>query len=130
VLHADHWKCRTQKLPKIAKNSPSGHHLMPLSGFVIATKARIDNRRKPVKQPYLLHMFLQLVKFGPLASEIHSRVWGTQQISTVFRLGSVTAQHSSSGRQPNFAALSRGRHLYLAGQLSHWALAHISSFNM
>ena len=40
-------------------------------------------------------------------------------------IGSVTARHSSSGRQPNFAALSRGRYLYLAGQPSRWALAHI-----
>ena len=30
-------------------------------------------------------------------------------------------------RQPNFAALNRGRHLYSAGRLSRWALAHISS---
>ena len=42
-------------------------------------------------------------------------------------LGSVTARHSSSGRQPNFAALNRGRHLYSAGRPSRWALAHISS---
>jgi len=40
-------------------------------------------------------------------------------------LGSVTAQHSSSGRQPNFAALNRGRRLYSAGRPSRWALAHI-----
>ena len=33
--------------------------------------------------------------------------------------------HSSSGRQPNFAALNRGRHLYSAGRPSRWALAHI-----
>jgi len=39
------------------------------------------------------------------------------------RLGSVTAWHSSSGHQPNFAALNRGRHLYLAGRPSRWALA-------
>ena len=45
----------------------------------------------------------------------------------VSRLGTVTARHSSSGRQPNFAALNRGRHLYSAGRPSHWALAHISS---
>jgi len=32
-----------------------------------------------------------------------------------------------SGRQPNFAALNRGRHLYLAGRPSRWALARISS---
>jgi len=39
--------------------------------------------------------------------------------------GSVTAQHLSSGREPNFAALSTGRHLYLAGRPSRWALAYI-----
>jgi len=35
---------------------------------------------------------------------------------------------SSSGRQPNFAALNRGRHVYSAGRPSRWALAHISGF--
>jgi len=43
------------------------------------------------------------------------------------RLGSVTARHSSSGRQSKSAALNRGRHLYSAGRPSGWALAHISS---
>jgi len=41
------------------------------------------------------------------------------------RLGSITARHSSNERQLNFVALNRGRHLYLAGQPSCWALAHI-----
>jgi len=40
-------------------------------------------------------------------------------------IASVTARHSSSGHQPNVAALSRGRHLYSAGRPSRWALAHI-----
>jgi len=40
-------------------------------------------------------------------------------------IGTVTAWHSSSGRQPHFAALNRGRHLYSAGRPSRWALAHI-----
>ena len=43
----------------------------------------------------------------------------------VSRLGSVTAWHSISGHQPNFAALNSGRHLYPAGLPSHWALAHV-----
>ena len=34
---------------------------------------------------------------------------------------------SGSGRQPNFAALNRGRRLYSAGRPSRWASAHISS---
>ena len=32
---------------------------------------------------------------------------------------------SSSGHQPNFAALNRGRRLCSAGRPSRWALAHI-----
>jgi len=40
-------------------------------------------------------------------------------------IGSVTARRSSSGLEPNFAALSRGHYLYLAGRPSRWALAHI-----
>jgi len=40
-------------------------------------------------------------------------------------IGNVTARHSSSGRKPNFAALSIGRHLYSAGRPSRWALDHI-----
>jgi len=43
----------------------------------------------------------------------------------ISRLGSVTARHSSSGRQPNSAAFNRGRHLYSAGRPSRWVLAHI-----
>jgi len=46
----------------------------------------------------------------------------------VSRLGSITAGHSSSGRQSNFAALNRGCHLYSAGRPSRWALAHISGY--
>jgi len=46
------------------------------------------------------------------------------------RLGSVTARHCSSGRQPNFAALNRGHHLYSAGRPSRWALAHILVCNL
>jgi len=43
MLHAARWKCTTQK---IVKNSPSGHHRTTLSGYIFATKARIDNRKK------------------------------------------------------------------------------------
>ena len=59
-----------------------------LSGYIFATKARIDNRKKL------------------LSSAMYS---------------------TSSGRQPNFAALNIRRHLCSAGRPSRWALAHISS---
>jgi len=40
-------------------------------------------------------------------------------------IGSVTAPQSSSGREPKFAALSTGCHLYLAGRPLGWAMTHI-----
>jgi len=40
-------------------------------------------------------------------------------------IDSVTARHSSTEHQPNFVALSRGRHLYSAGRPSRWTSAHI-----
>ena len=68
-----------------------------------------------------------MVNFGPLAADIVSLVWGGHPnlFQRVSRLGSVIARHSSSGRQPDFAALNRGRHLYSAGRPSRWALAHV-----
>jgi len=67
VRHAAPSKCTTQK---IAKNSPSRHHRTTLSGYIFATKIRIDNLKKIVKQQYLLHMHLHnIVNFGPLAAE-------------------------------------------------------------
>ena len=69
-----------------------------------------------------------MVNFGLLAAEIYWRVWGTLQISTGFAFWRSYCTASSSGRQPNFAALDRGRHLCSAGWPSRWALAHISSF--
>ena len=32
--------------PKKAKNATFGHHFTTLSGYIFATKARIDNRKK------------------------------------------------------------------------------------
>ena len=40
-------------------------------------------------------------------------------------IGSFTARHLSSGRQANFAAFSRGRHLYSEGRPLRWASTHI-----
>jgi len=80
VLCAARWKYRTQK---IAKKSPSGHHPITLSGYIFSTKACIDNRKKIVKQQYLLH---NMVNFGPLAAEIVSLVWGTPANFNGFRV--------------------------------------------
>jgi len=123
VLHAARCKCRTQK---IARNSPSGHHRTTLLGYIFATKAHIDNRKKRVKQQYLPHMSPQYGELRPTSGwDMLASLGNPSKSQRVSRLGNVTARHSSSGRQPNFAALSRRRRLYSAGRPSRWALAHI-----
>jgi len=126
VLHAASSKYRTQK---IAKNSPSGHHRATLSGRIFASKAYIDNRKKNLLNSNISSTCPHnIVNFGLLAAEICWQVWGTPTTFNGFRALAAlgpTARHSSSGRQPDFAALNRGLHLYLAGRASRWASAHI-----
>jgi len=46
--------CCTREIQdaKMMQKSPSAHHRTTLSGYIFATKARIDNRKKVVKQLY------------------------------------------------------------------------------
>jgi len=74
-LHAARWKYRTQKW---RKNSPSGHHPTTLSGYIFATKARIDNRKKLLSSnTYSTGPYNMVKNFGILAAEIVLLVWGT-----------------------------------------------------
>jgi len=63
-----------------------------------------------------------MVNFGPLAAEIGSGFWAPLQISTGFASWQRYCTASSSGRQPNFAALNRGRTYVRQGdhQVGHW----------
>jgi len=82
--------------------------------------------KKLVKQQYLPHMSSQYSERWPTnGSDWFTSLGHPSTFHQYLRLGSVTARYSSSGRQPNFAALNRGHHLYLAGRPSSWALAHI-----
>jgi len=85
--------------PEIAKNWPSGHHYTTLSGYIFATKACIDSRKNTCKTaispPHVLTIW-PTNGWHPFGSLGHPSKF--QRFS---RLGSVTARHSSSGRQPN-----------------------------
>jgi len=83
VRHVARWKCRTQKG---CQKSPSGHHRTTLSGYIFATKAHIDNRKKLIKQQYVLKMSLQYGEHGPLKAEIGPVVWGTPANFNGFRV--------------------------------------------
>ena len=124
VLHAARRKYRTQKG---CQKSPSGHHrtnCRPISSqlrHVSTIGKKLVKHCSNMSSKYPDN----IVNFGPLTAEIGLGVWGIQLISTVSHLGSVSARQSSCGRQPNFAALNRGRHLCSAGRPARWALAHI-----
>ena len=62
VLHAALWKCRMQKS---CQKSPSGHHRTILLGYIYATKAHFDIRKKLVKQQCVLQISLQYGELRP-----------------------------------------------------------------
>jgi len=69
------------------QKSPSGHHRTTSSGYIFATKARIDNQKKNLLSsntsstcPY------NMVNFGPVVAEILSLVWGTPANFNGFRI--------------------------------------------
>ena len=125
VLRAARWKCRTKK-------SPKSRHLSTIAQLCRAISSQlrhVSTIGKNFRQQYLLHMFPQYSELWPTnAWDRFGSLGHPCKFQPVSRLGSVTARHSSSGHQPNFAALNRGRHLYSAGRLSHLALAHILVF--
>jgi len=110
------------------KKSPFWHHRTSLSRCVFAAKVIIDNRKKNLlntdTSPYVLIIWTWPTNGWDLLASLEHPC----KFQRVSRLGSVTARHSSSRRQPNFAALNRGRHLYSTGRPSRWALAHIFSY--
>jgi len=73
-----------------AKKSPSAHHRTTLSGYIFATKACINNRKKNLLSsnisPRCPH---NMVNFGLLAAEIDPVVWGTPANFNNFRVLAV-----------------------------------------
>ena len=63
-----------------------------------------------------------MVNFGPLAAEIIWRVWGTPANFNGFCVLVALLHCSQVVGVSRTAALNRGRHLYLAGRPSRWAL--------
>jgi len=77
------------------KKSPPGHHPTNLSGYIFATKARIDNRRKTLLSSNMSSRCPHnMVNFGPLAAEIDPVVCGTPANFNGFR-GLTALLHGS-----------------------------------
>ena len=84
LLHAARWKHRTQKS---RQKSPSGHHRTTLLGYIFATKAHIDNRKKNLLSSNMSSTcFHNMVNFSLLAAEIGRVVCGTPANVNGFRI--------------------------------------------
>jgi len=59
------------------KKSAPGHHRTTFWGYIFATKARIDNRKKTLNSNISRTCPGNMANLGPLAAEICWRVWGT-----------------------------------------------------
>ena len=120
MLHAARCKYGTQKT---RQNSPSGHHRTTLSGYIFATKARIDNQKKNLLSSNISSSYPHnMVNFGLLAAEIVSLVWGTPANFNGFRVLVALLHDTLVAGVNQTAALNRGRHLYSAGRPLRWAL--------
>ena len=83
---------------KSRQKSASGHHRTTLSGYIFATKARIDNRKK------LLSMSPQYCELKPASGwDLLASLGHPCKFQWVLRLGFVSAATSLNGSQPNLA---------------------------
>jgi len=120
VMHGARCKYRTQE---VAKTLPSVHHHTTLSGYIFATKARINNRKKNLLCSNISSTCPNnIVNFGPLAAEIGPVVWGTPAHFSGFRVFAASLHSTLVVRQPNSAALNRGATYIRQGShhVGHW----------
>ena len=71
---------------KSRQKSPSAHHHTTLSGYIFATKARIDNRAKLLSSNISSKCPHKMANFGQLAAEIDPVVWGIPANFNGFRV--------------------------------------------
>jgi len=108
------FKLRGSGCPQIfsaAKKSPSGHHPTTLSGYIFATKARIDSQKTVVKQQYLLHTSSQYGKLRPTNGwdRFGSLGHPSSKFQRLSRLGVVTYCSDVAQRRPTKRCTMFGR---------------------
>ena len=123
--HAARWKCRTQKLTK-------NRHLGTIPQLCRAISSQLRHistiGKKLVKQQYLLHMSLQYGELRRTSGWDRFVSLGHPcKFQRVSHLGSVTAQHSSIGHQPNFRWTESGTHVRQGGHdVGHWSTSLVN----
>jgi len=110
VLHAARWN-----KGRITQKSTSAHHRTNLSGYMFASKAFIDNRKKFLKQQHLLHhMSYNVVNFDRhtngwdrLASLGHPSKF--QRVSRFLLASLLHRRHSNEVNQTLYDVWPAGR---------------------
>ena len=105
------------------KKSPYRHHRTTLSSCIFATKACTDNRKKIVKQQYLLHMSSQYGELRPTNGwDLLASLRHLCKFQRVSRLGSVTARHLVVGVSQTLGRWTEGATYVRQGghQVGHW----------
>jgi len=95
VQHVARCKYRTQKN---RRKFAIWHYRTNLSGYIFATKARIDNRKKNLLSSNIASTRSRnIVNFGPLAAEIGPVVWGAPANFKGFRvLAALLQRHRTT----------------------------------
>ena len=119
VLHAARWKCRTQK---IAKNSPSGHHHTPFSGYIFATKACMDNRKNLLSINISSRCPHNMVNMPTSGWDRLTSLGYACKFQLVSRLCSVTARHLVVGVSQTLRRWTEGATYIRQGDhhVGHW----------
>jgi len=108
------------------KKSPSAHHRTTLSGYIFATKAPIDNRKKNLLSSNISSRYPHImVNFGLIAAEIGPVVWGTPANFNGFRVlaallhGTLVVDVSDTVRRrtEGAACIRQGGH-----HVGHWPI--------
>ena len=105
------------------RKSPSGHHPTTLSDYIFATNACIDNRKKIVKEQYLLHMSPQYGELRPTSGWDRFVSLGHPSYFQRFpRVGSVTARHIVVGVSQTLRRWTEGATYVRQGDhhVGHW----------
>ena len=108
-----------KKSPKIAIWAPS-HNFV---GYIFVTKARIDSRKKLVKQQYVLHMSPQYGELRPTSGwDRLTNLGHPCKFQLVSHLGSVTARHLLVGVSQTLRRWTEGATYIRQGdhRVGHW----------
>jgi len=106
VLHTARWKHRMQKL---RQKSPYAHHRTTLSGYIFTNKARINNRKNPVKRQHLLHM-----------SSRYGELWPTNGLNLLASLGHPNGFRVLLCNCTDIAKRCSTKLCTMFGRLLHW----------